>query len=252
MRKSAIVTGASSGIGRAIAVKLAQMGYDLVITARRADRLAQLKSQIESTHGSQVVALAFDICNFEATKAAIESLEARFLAPDLLVNNAGLAAGLEHIYKGDLNDWNAMIDTNIKGVLHITRLISPYMVERKVGHIINIGSTAGRQAYENGGVYCATKHAMDALSQGMRIDMLKHGIKVTQIRPGMVETEFSNVRFHGDDQKAKSVYNGLIPLSGEDIASAVEYVSSLPAHVCVNDIEITPLAQASSYYVYRG
>ncbi|MEG1635037.1 MAG: SDR family NAD(P)-dependent oxidoreductase, partial [Rikenellaceae bacterium] len=179
-KKRAIITGATSGIGRAISLKLASLGYDIVITGRRVDRLKELKSILEKEYNCQIIALNFDIRNFDECKKSLATLPAEFLAADLLVNNAGLAAGLEHIYEGDLSDWNAMIDTNIKGVLHITRLISPHMIERCKGHIINLGSIAGIQTYENGGVYCASKHALHALSQSMRIDMLKYGIKVTE------------------------------------------------------------------------
>ncbi|MEG1649387.1 MAG: SDR family NAD(P)-dependent oxidoreductase [Rikenellaceae bacterium] len=250
-KKRAIITGATSGIGRAISLKLASLGYDIVITGRRVDRLKELKSILEKEYNCQIIALNFDIRNFDECKKSLATLPAEFLAADLLVNNAGLAAGLEHIYEGDLSDWNAMIDTNIKGVLHITRLISPHMIERCKGHIINLGSIAGIQTYENGGVYCASKHALHALSQSMRIDMLKYGIKVTEIRPGMVETEFSLVRFHGDADRANGVYKGVTPLSGEDIASVVEYVVTLPDHVNINDIEIMPKAQANAFYTHR-
>ncbi len=250
--KKAVITGATSGIGRSTALKLAALGYDMVITGRRAERLEELAAEIRERHNIEVVTLNFDVRVFEECKSAIESLGEEYLHPDVLVNNAGLASGMEHIYEGDLADWNAMIDTNIKGVLHITRLLTPHMIKRGAGHIINIGSIAGIQTYENGGVYCASKHAMHALSQSMRIDMLKYGIKVTEIRPGMVETEFSLVRFHGDKQRADGVYNNIAPLTGEDIASTIEYVISLPAHVNINDIEIMPLAQANAYYTYRG
>lgn len=250
-KKRAIITGATSGIGKAISLKLASIGYDIVITGRRADRLEELKLSIEKTNNCKVMTLNFDVRVFAECEKAISSLPEEFRAPDLLVNNAGLASGLEPIYEGDLSDWNAMIDTNIKGVLHITKLVSPQMIKREKGHIINIGSIAGIQTYENGGVYCASKYALHALSQSMRIDMLKYGIKVTEIRPGMVDTEFSLVRFHGDNARAEGVYKGVTPLSGEDIASVVEYVVTLPSHMNINDIEVTPTAQANAFYTHR-
>lgn len=250
-KKRAIITGATSGIGKAISLKLASIGYDIAITGRRADRLEELQSLLESSYGCKIIALNFDIRDFAQCKDALSTLPQEFLSPDLLINNAGLASGLEPIYEGDLSDWNAMIDTNIKGVLHITRIISPHMIKRGKGHIINLGSIAGIQTYENGGVYCASKHALHALSQSMRIDMLKHGIKVSEIRPGMVNTEFSLVRFHGDSDRANGVYKGVEPLSGEDIASVVEYLVSLPAHMNINDIEVMPTAQANAFYTHR-
>lgn len=249
--KKAIITGATSGIGLAVANKLASMGYDCVITGRRRDRLDSLKSMMEDIYNVEILALDFDVRSIEECKEAIKKLPKKYLQCDILVNNAGLASGLEHIYEGSLDDWNAMIDTNIKGVLHITRLISPHMIANKHGQIINIGSIAGVETYENGGVYCASKHALHALSKSMRIDMLKYGIKVTEIRPGMVETEFSEVRFHGDKERAKQVYKGIKPLSGDDIASVVEYLSLLPEHVNINEVEIMPKYQASSIYAYR-
>ncbi|MFI3321541.1 MAG: SDR family NAD(P)-dependent oxidoreductase [Rikenellaceae bacterium] len=250
-KKHAIVTGATSGIGEAVANKLAKLGYNIVITGRRADRLESVKQKLVEEYGVEVVALVFDIRSYEQTTQSLATLSPQFLAPDVLVNNAGLASGMEHIYEGSFEDWNAMIDTNIKGVLHITRTLTPNMIKREKGHIINLGSIAGTQAYENGGVYCASKHALHALSQSMRIDMLRYGIKVSEIRPGMVETEFSNVRFHGDNERANAVYKGVTPLTGADIADIVEYLVTLPAHVNINDIEVMPLAQANCFYTHR-
>lgn len=239
--KTALITGATSGIGRATARELRCMGYQLILTGRRADRLEQLVAELGAK------ALCFDIRNSEQTESALSALE----HVDLLINNAGLAAGLEHIDEGDYRDWDAMIDTNIKGVLYATRAIAPKMIASGGGHIINIGSIAGVQVYENGAAYCASKHALHALSQGMRIDFLKHNIRVSEIRPGMVETEFSQVRFHGDMTRAQSVYTGITPLSAEDIARTIAWVVQQPAHININDIEIMPTQQASAHYTFR-
>jgi len=247
----ALITGATSGIGRATALKLAQGDFNLIVTGRRKDRLEELKKEIEVKYKKDVHILNFDIRSNEQVEKAIDSLPERWRKIDVLVNNAGLAVGLNHIQDGVIDDWERMIDTNVKGVLYITRKVAPLMVERESGHIVNIGSIAGVSVYENGNVYCATKHAMHALSQGMREDMLKHNIKVTEIRPGMLETEFSIIRFKGDAEKAKNTYKGVTPLFAEDIAESINFVLSQPAHVCINDIEITPIAQANSYYVNR-
>lgn len=245
---NAIITGATSGIGQATALRLAKLGYNLIITGRRADRLEALSQQITATHNVHVLCLNFDIRD----KAQVEAQDFTALGPiDILVNNAGLAAGLEHIDQGNTDDWDAMIDTNVKGVLYITRVVSQTMIRQQSGHIINIGSIAGIQAYENGAAYCASKHAMHALSQGMRLDFLSHGIKVSEVRPGMVEAEFSQVRFHGDNQRAANVYKGVQPLSADDIAGVIEWIVTLPAHVNINDIEVMPTAQASAHTTFR-
>ncbi|HRX31510.1 MAG TPA: SDR family NAD(P)-dependent oxidoreductase, partial [Tenuifilaceae bacterium] len=240
MMRIALITGATSGIGRATALKLAQGDFNLIVTGRRKDRLEELKKEIEVKYKKDVHILNFDIRSNEQVEKAIDSLPERWRKIDVLVNNAGLAVGLNHIQDGVIDDWERMIDTNVKGVLYITRKVAPLMVERESGHIVNIGSIAGVSVYENGNVYCATKHAMHALSQGMREDMLKHNIKVTEIRPGMLETEFSIIRFKGDAEKAKNTYKGVTPLFAEDIAESINFVLSQPAHVCINDIEITP------------
>lgn len=252
MSKIAFVTGATSGIGKAVASDLAKKGFDLIIAGRREERLTALKTELESENADiNVVTLCFDVRDRVATNKAIDTLSTKWQEIDVLINNAGLASGLSHINSGDYTDWDKMIDTNIRGVLNVTQRVSEFMISREKGHIVNIGSTAGTQVYENGAVYCATKHAMHALSQGMRIDFLKHGIKVSEVRPGMVETEFSVVRFHGDKEKADSVYNGLKPLSSQDIADIVTFIVTLPPHVNVNDLEVTPQAQANSFYVDR-
>lgn len=250
--KTAIITGASSGIGMATARQLAALGgYRLIITGRRSHRLEALKRELERTNNCQVMALCFDIRNKAEVQETIAQLEGEWRQVELLINNAGLAAGLEHIDCGDTDDWDRMIDTNVKGLLYITRAISPIMVENKRGHIINVGSIAGVQTYENGAAYCASKHAVHALSQGMRIDLLASGIKVSEIRPGMVETEFSNVRFHGDDERAASIYRGVTPLSGSDIADIIVWLVTQPQHVNINEIEVMPLQQANAFYTVR-
>ncbi|MFI3331253.1 MAG: SDR family NAD(P)-dependent oxidoreductase [Rikenellaceae bacterium] len=252
MKKSALITGASSGIGQATARILAQAGYNLVLTARRAINIRELKREIEATFPEcEVLSLSFDIRDKLQCEAALENLPEEFRTIDLLINNAGLAAGFEHISQGDTNDWDAMIDTNIKGLLYVSKIISNKMIDQGYGHIINIGSIAGVQPYENGTVYCASKHAVHALSQGMRIDLLEHGIKVTEIRPGMVETEFSLVRFQGDLERAKQVYEGIEPLCADDIADTILWVSEQPEHVNINEIEIMPTYQANSFYTHR-
>jgi hypothetical protein len=249
--KTAIVTGATSGIGLATAYKLAENGYRLILTGRREEKLIQLKHEVESRFKQEVLTLGFDVRVKTEVENAIQNLPGNWKVIDVLVNNAGLAAGLSHIQNGSIEDWEQMIDTNVKGLLYITRIVSNIMISQGFGHIVNIGSTAGTQVYENGNVYCASKHAVHALSQSMRIDLLNHGIKVTEIRPGMAETEFSLVRFKGDAELAKKPYVGLVPLSGEDVADAILFAITRPAHVCINDLEITPTAQANSFYVFR-
>lgn len=246
MKKQALITGATSGIGRATALRLAAAGYGIVATGRRAERLESLRREIEAA-GGECRTLCFDVRSEKEVRRHLEPLEDM----DLLVNNAGLAAGLEHIDRGDTRDWDAMIDTNVKGLLYVTRVVAAKMVARGAGHIVNIGSIAGTEPYENGAVYCASKHAVHALSQAMRADLLAAGIKVTEIRPGMVETEFSCVRFHGDRQRADGVYEGVTPLRGEDVAEAIAWVAQLPAHMNVNDMVLMPAQQAGAYYTHR-
>lgn len=251
MGQIALITGASSGIGEATANAFAHEGYDIIIAGRRADRLRELKKELEEEFGVEVLVLSFDIRDRAQCEAAIDSLNEEFRDIDILVNSAGLAAGLEHIDEGDPNDWDAMIDTNIKGLLYITRKVSQIMIQRERGHIVNIGSIAGSQPYENGAAYCASKHAVHALSKGIRIDLLGSGIKVTEIRPGMTNTEFSLVRFHGDTKRADSVYEGVTPLTGDDIADAVIWAVTQPEHVNIDEIVITPKAQANAHYIKR-
>lgn len=246
--KRIIITGATSGIGRATAIKLASEETEIIITGRRAQRLEEVAAQIREK-GAKCTILQFDIRSQEECTKYLSNLG----RVDVLINNAGLAAGLEHIDKGSTQDWDAMIDTNVKGLLYVTKIVSSAMVEAgKGGHIINIGSIAGTEPYENGAVYCASKHAVHAISQSMRADLLSSGIKVGEVRPGMVETEFSQVRFHGDTQRASNVYKGITPLSGEDIANAIEWMLNAPAHMNVNEVVLMPTPQAGSYYTFRG
>lgn len=248
MNKTIFVTGATSGFGKAIAILFAQKGFDIIINGRREDRLQALKQQLEQEYNSKVIALNFDVRDKDAVNTSLSALKTQVSQIDILVNNAGLAAGLATIDEGDTDNWDRMIDTNLKGLLYVTRQIAPMMREQCSGHIINIGSTAGKLAYKNGNVYCATKFAVDALSQSMRIDLLPYGIKVTAINPGMAETEFSLVRFGGDEERAAKMYEGVNALKAEDIADAVYYCASLPAHVCINDLTLTCLTQANGFY----
>lgn len=250
MRKTAIVTGATSGIGRATAVRLAENGYDLVITGRRAERLVELEEKLREM-GADVLSLTFDVRSYGQVKDALESLSGKWAKPDVLVNNAGGALGKEPIQEGSIEDWDTMIDANVKGLLYVTRTILPLMCQNGRGHIVNLCSIAGKQVYSEGNVYCASKHAVDAISKAIRIDALPFGIKVTNICPGAVETEFSIVRFHGDEKKAAATYQGFTPLRAEDIADTIFYCVSLPKHVCINDLTIMPTAQADSGHFFR-
>ena len=248
MNKTILITGATSGFGRAIAVKFAQNGYTVCVTGRRENRLAELKKELEEQYKVKVVTLAFDVRNKTEVETAITYLKTQVTGIDILVNNAGLAAGLSSIEDGDTDDWDVMIDTNLKGLLYVTRQVAPIMTAQASGHIINIGSTASKMVYKNGNVYCATKFAVDALNQAMRIDLLNYGIKVTGINPGMAETEFSLVRFKGDEDRAKGVYSEIKPIQAEDIADIAWYCATLPPHLCINDLTVTCLTQATSVY----
>ncbi|HAR39416.1 MAG: NAD(P)-dependent oxidoreductase [Bacteroidetes bacterium GWD2_45_23] len=250
MSRLALITGATSGIGRATALLLAEKGINLIITGRREDRLLSLKKELEMNH-IQVLTLCFDVRDKPSVKEMLGNLPAAWSKIDVLVNNAGLAAGLGTVQNGNMDDWERMIDTNVKGLLYVTRAVAPGMVERNSGHIINIGSIAGKEVYPNGNVYCATKHAVDALTKGMRIDMLPHNIKVTQICPGAVETEFSLIRFHGDKARADKVYEGYENLVAEDIADCIWFVISRPPHVNINDMVVMPTAQASATIFHK-
>ncbi|MCL2596108.1 MAG: SDR family NAD(P)-dependent oxidoreductase [Paludibacter sp.] len=250
MIKTALVTGATAGFGRAIALRLGKLGYRVIITGRRKERLEDVAKDLQNI-GTEVFALNFDVRNFEASQKAIESLPEKFRQIDLLVNNAGLAAGQAPFDKCVLNDFERMIDTNIKGLIYVSKLIIPQMVERGSGHIVNISSIAGIDVYPGGNIYCATKHAVNAITKGMRLDLLDKGVKVSSISPGMAETEFSLVRFDGDEQRAKSVYDGLVPMDADDIADALEFIITRPPHVCIQDILLTPSAQANAYVSFR-
>ena len=247
MRKTILVTGATSGFGKAIAELFAKNGYDVCITGRRAERLSAIKAELEN-YGIKVYTLRFDVRSKQDVADAIAKLKNEVDSIDILVNNAGLAAGMSSIDEGDTDDWDLMVDTNVKGLLYVTRQVMPLIKKSSAGHIINIGSTAGKNVYKNGNVYCATKFAVDALTQSMRIDLLPYGIKVTAINPGAAETEFSLVRYKGDAERAKNMYTGFIPLRAEDIANVVYYSATLPPHVCINDLTLTRTTQANSVY----
>lgn len=250
MKRIALITGASSGIGEACARKFAEGGYDLILTARRAEKLAELKAELEA-EGTKVKTLTFDVRDADAAEKAVDSLEPEWRKIDVLINNAGLALGLDKEYEGDPDDWNTMIDTNIKGLLTMTRLIVPGMVERNEGHVINIGSVAGDAAYAKGNVYCATKAAVKTITDGLRIDLAETAVRVTNLKPGLVETNFSNVRFHGDNQRADNVYKGITPLTGADIADVAFYAASAPKHVQIAEVLILATHQASGSVIYR-
>ncbi|RYD80021.1 MAG: SDR family NAD(P)-dependent oxidoreductase [Sphingobacteriales bacterium] len=251
MSKIALITGATSGIGEACAHIFAQHGYNLILVARREDRLAQIAHHLEDKYAIKINRVLADVREKETLNSVLQAIPDDWKQVDVLINNAGLSQGLDPVDKGNTDDWDTMIDTNVKGLLYVTKIVSNWMIPNKSGHIINIGSIAGQEVYPNGNVYCATKHAVDALSKAMRIDLLQHDIKVTAINPGMVETEFSVVRFKGDVERAKNVYAGLEPLMADDIAHAIWYVVSRPKHVNINDMLIMPTAQATATLINR-
>jgi len=246
MKKIALITGATSGIGKATAQILALNGYDLIITGRREALLNELSANIKNETDAEVLSLCFDVRELNQVEKAIKSLTGKWANIDLLINNAGLAVGLEPVYAGVVDDWDRMIDTNVKGLLYISRFVSPIMVAKESGHIINLSSIAGHQAYANGAAYCATKHAVEAITKAMRIELLPFGVKVSAISPGMVETEFSKVRFKGDAEKAEKVYQGLTPLYAIDIAEAILFLVTRPKHVNIDEMIIMPTDQASA------
>ena len=252
MNNIVLITGATSGIGKACAEKFAAAKHDLIITGRRKERLDELKGQLESAYQINVLPLCFDVQDKAAVFAAIGNLPAVWQSISVLINNAGLALGRDYFEDADLNDWETMLNTNVHGLLYVTRAVLPFMIAQKKGHIVNMGSVAGKEVYEKGNGYCASKFAVDALNRAMRIDLLKHNIKVTGIHPGAVETEFSLVRYKGDEATATATYNGITPLTGADIAETIFYCCYLPAHVCINDLVITPTQQADAFYFNRN
>lgn len=250
MKKIAMITGATSGIGRACALRFAEGEYDLILTGRNADKLEAVKQAAENK-GAEVLTLQFDVQKRECCEEAVASLQGKWSQIDVLLNNAGLALGLEKEYEGSMDDWETMIDTNIKGLLTMTRLIVPRMVERNHGHVINIGSVAGDAAYAGGGVYCATKAAVKAITDGLRIDVAESAVRVTNVKPGLVETNFSVVRFHGDKDRADHVYQGIQPLTGDDIADVAFYAASAPEHVQIAEVLVLATHQASGSVIHR-
>lgn len=252
MAKIALITGATSGIGAACAHLFAAQGYHLILVARRQDKLEDISKRLIDKYAVDVKTIIADVRDQEDLSYKLEGLSSQLKKVAVLINNAGLSQGLDPIDKGNINDWDTMIDTNVKGLLYVTKIVSNWMIAQKAGHIVNIGSIAGQEVYPNGNVYCATKHAVDALNKGMRIDLLPHGIKVTAINPGMVETEFSVVRFKGDEGRAKKVYDGFEPLIANDVAEAIWFVVSRPAHVNINDMLIMPTAQAAATIINKN
>ena len=251
MKKIVLITGATSGIGKATAHIFAENNYQLIITGRRADRLHTLKNELTTAYNIEVIDLCFDVQDQKAVAVALEGLPTAWKTINVLVNNAGLSLGLDSIHKGNLADWEQMIDTNVKGLLYVSKIVGNWMVDQQFGHIVNIGSIAGKETYANGNVYCATKHAVDSLTKAMRLDLLTSGIRVTAIHPGAVETEFSIVRFKGDQQRADKVYEGFEPLRPEDIADAIFYATQTPLHVNINEMVIMPTAQANASTIFR-
>ncbi|THU31989.1 SDR family NAD(P)-dependent oxidoreductase [Niastella caeni] len=249
--KTVLITGATSGFGKAMAEKFASHNNNVIITGRRADRLEALAKDLIATYKVQVHSLVFDVRDRKAVFSAIEQLPPAFKKIDILINNAGLALGRDYFEDAETEDWEIMLDTNVKGVMYVTKAVLPGMIERKQGHIINMGSIAGKEVYEKGNGYCASKYALDALSQSMRVDLVRHKIKVTAIHPGAAETEFSMVRFKGNTAAADKMYEGYQPLSAADVADVVYYTATLPAHVCINDLVLTCLAQANSFYLNK-
>lgn len=251
MQKTIFITGATAGFGEACAFKFAANGYRLILNGRRKERLESLQQKLQQQYNTTSVILPFDVQDRQAVFTAIDQLDEQWKRVDVLLNNAGLALGRDLFDEANLDDWETMIDTNVKGLLYVSKAIVPLMIAQHTGHIINIGSTAGKEVYERGNVYCATKHAVDAISKAMRIDLLQHHIKVTAIHPGAAETEFSLVRFKGDENAAKKVYEGYQPLTAEDVANVVFFTASLPPHFCVNDLVLTSTQQANSIYLNK-
>jgi 3-hydroxy acid dehydrogenase/malonic semialdehyde reductase len=252
MNKIVLITGATSGIGEACAEKFAAAGYHLIITGRRAERLEELKTRLQSAHPLKILTGTFDVQDRKAVENFIAGLTEEWQQIDILINNAGLAAGRDSFEDADMEDWERMLNTNVHGLLYVSKAVVPLMIARKKGHIINMGSIAGKEVYEKGNVYCASKFAVDAINRAMRIDLLKHNIKVTGIHPGAVETEFALVRFKGDESKAADTYTGITPLKACDIADTIFYCAGLPEHVCINDLIITCTQQADAFYFFKN
>ncbi len=251
MPKTILITGATSGFGKAIAETFAAAGWNCIITGRRVDRLTELANQLSNQFNVKVLSCCFDVQDRKAVFENIENLPAEWKSIDVLVNNAGLALGRDSFENASLDDWDTMIDTNVKGLMYVTKAVLPIFMEQQKGHIINIGSTAGKEVYKDGNGYCASKHAVDAISKAMRIDLLPYKIKVTAVHPGAAETEFSLVRFKGNEQKADLVYDGYNALAAKDVADIVFYTANLPEHVCINDLTVTCLSQANSFYLQK-
>lgn len=252
MTSLAFITGATSGIGEACAHLFAEKNFNLIITGRRQDRLEKLKTELLKKFNIQIATLCFDVTKKDQVFNALESLPVEFQSIDILINNAGLSQDLTPLQDGSIDDWDRMIDTNIKGLLYVSKAIMPWMIAKEKGHIINISSIAGKETYPNNNAYCASKYAVESISKTMRVDLLKHNIKVTNIAPGAVNTEFSTVRFKGDKNRADSTYNGFTPLNAKDIADAIFYCASLPSHVNINDMVIMPTAQASTGHFHKN
>ena len=251
MNKIVFITGATSGFGEACALQFAEAGYDIIINGRREDRLKQLKKDLEEKFSVRVLSLPFDVSNRDAVFSAVDGIAGDWRNINVLINNAGLALGRDFLDEADLDEWDTMMDTNVKGLLYVSRAVLPLMISQNKGHIINLGSVAAKEVYERGNVYCASKFAVDALSKSMRIDLLRHNIKVTAIHPGAAETEFSLVRFKGDAAKANAVYNGFKPLTAKDVADVIFYCTTVPEHVCINDLVICPSQQADAIYFHK-
>ena len=251
MNKIVFITGATSGFGEACALQFAEAGYDIIINGRREDRLKQLKKYLEEKFSVRVLSLPFDVSNRDAVFSAVDGIAGDWRNINVLINNAGLALGRDFFDEADLDEWDTMMDTNVKGLLYVSRAVLPLMISQNKGHIINLGSVAAKEVYERGNVYCASKFAVDALSKSMRIDLLRHNIKVTAIHPGAAETEFSLVRFKGDAAKANAVYNGFKPLTAKDVADVIFYCTTVPEHVCINDLVICPSQQADAIYFHK-
>ncbi len=252
MKQTVLITGATSGIGAACAKIFASNNYKVIVTGRRLDRLETLKKELETAYNAEVYMLCFDVQNKDACFKAIESIPENWRDVNILINNAGLALGRDLFDTANIDDWDQMIDTNVKGLLYMSRAVLPFLIAQQKGHIINIGSTAAKEVYEAGNTYCASKKAVEAISQAQRIDLLKYNIKVSCVHPGAVDTEFSTVRFKGDADKAAAVYAGYVPLAAEDVANTIYFIANLPSHVCINDLIITCTQQANSFYVNKN